>query len=325
MDGLFIQTLGGDARLLPPIAERRPRRDWLVKDFTFRQEHFHPTINQTAGGHIYLVAGFDDASLLRLDGWDQVRRRDFGRLTLRDNDLAAIPPTSVQPPRKQGRPTETVAIRARGPKLSGDLADWPADTHWMRIDERASAAGAVDPERLYVAFRTGDPRALDNAGGDDRYLFKSGGALDVMLGTDPQAPRDRQAPVAGDLRLVVTRAKGRTRAVLYRAVVPHGREADRVLFESPVGKVTFSEVRTVSDQVRLAQHGGNCVFAVPLKTLGLRPQAGMEVLADVGILRGREGRTVQRVYWSNLDTVLVSDLPSEARLQPGRWGVWRFK
>ncbi len=62
----------------------------------------------------------------------------------------------------------------------------------------------------------------------------------------------------------------------------------------------------------------------PIKVLGLRPSAGVEILADVGILRGVEGRTMQRVYWSNQDTTLVSDLPSEARLRPGEWGLWKF-
>ena len=43
----------------------------------------------------------------------------------------------------------------------------------------------------------------------------------------------------------------------------------------------------------------------------------MESLGDLGVPRGQSGQTVQRIYWNNLDTLLVSDLPSEARLQPG--------
>jgi hypothetical protein len=64
---------------------------------------------------------------------------------------------------------------------------------------------------------------------------------------------------------------------------------------------------------------------VPLKLLGLRPSGGKEILADMGVLRGEEGRTMQRGYWSNKDTVLVSGLPSETRLHPERWGVLNFR
>jgi hypothetical protein len=214
---------------------------------------------------------------------------------------------------------------SRRPKVDGNLSDWPAATRWLPLDERASAAVSADKENLYAAFRTEDPKALDNASQDYRYLFKNGGALDLMLGTNPEAPRNRSGPVVGDLRLVVTRTEGKNTAVLFRTMAPDAPKGDAVRFESPIGKVTFDQVRLVSDQVQLAQDGGNYEFSVPLKLLGFRPAAGEEVLADIGILRGREGRTMQRVYWSDKDTVLISDLPSEARLHPERWGIWQFR
>jgi hypothetical protein len=325
IDGLFVQTLGGDARLLPPISEPDPRRGWRVEGVTFQQEHFHPTIRQVADGRIYLTIGFQQGTLVRLDGLGSIRRRDFGELTLGDRDLGGIPEISLRPPRRGGRPAQEIAIRSRGPAVDGDLTDWPAEARWMRIDDRTEAAAVVDAKALYLAYRTADPQLLDNAGGDPRYLFKTGGALDLMLGTSPQAPRDRRAPEAGDLRLLVTRTGGRTAAVLFRAVAPGAPEAGRSTFESPIGKVTFAEVRPIGDAVRLAQDGGQYEVAIPLEAIGLRPAPGDEILADVGVLRGREGRTMQRVYWSNPDTTLISDLPGEARLSPGAWGLWRFR
>jgi hypothetical protein len=325
MDGLCIQTLGGDARLLPPVSERNPKRNWRLPDLTFQQEHFHPTLTQTADGAIYLVAGFQQGTLLRLEGWDEIHRWDFGELRVREQDLAGLPATSVKPSRKQGRPTLTVEIRSRGPQIDGDLADWPGHAQWIRVDDRATAAVTVDGQNLYVAYRTDDPRALENAGRDHRYIFKSGGALDLMLGTDPEARHDRHALAPGALRLLVARVEGRTTAVLYRGFAPDAPKTETVLFESPVGRVVFDQVRQVGGTVRLAQLGGNYEFSIPLRVLGLRPSVGMEILADVGILRGREGRTTQRAYWSNQDTTLVSDPPSEARLQPGNWGLWRFR
>ncbi|MGA2501283.1 MAG: hypothetical protein ABSH20_26385, partial [Tepidisphaeraceae bacterium] len=323
MDGLFVQTLGGDARLFPPLFEQEPRRDWLIANITFQQEHFHPTINQTSDGNIYLVAGFQQCSIIRLDGWQGMRRMNFGELDVADQQRAGLPATSAQSSRKQGRPKQVIRIGSH--TLDGDLSTWPAQA-WMRIDERAAAAVSVDTRNLYVAFRTGDPQALDNSGREYKYLFKNGGAFDVMLGAGSGAKPDRQSPTAGDMRLLVTKMQGKPTAVVYRAVVPGAPESDRVLYESPVGKVVFEQVRQLgADALQLVQKEGDYELSVSLAELGIKPSPRMEILADIGILRGNQGRTMQRAYWSNQNTTIVSDLPSEARLQPGHWGVWRFE
>jgi hypothetical protein len=325
IDGLFLQTLGGDARQLPPLSEPDPKRGWEVKDISFQQEHFHPTINQTADGNVYLVVGFQQSTLLKLDGWDHIRRRDFGKVTVGANDLAGIQATSVLAARREGRPKHEVTILKQGPKIDGDLSDWPAQIRWLTIDERASAAITVDADNLYVALRTDDAKALENTGKDHRYLFKNGGALDIMLGTDPHAPPSRSRPVAGDIRVVVALFEGKPTAALYRAVASDAPKSEGVLFESPVAKVAFDQVQSISDRIQLAVMKNQIECAIPLKVLHLKPAAGMQLLADVGILRGREGRTVQRSYWSNKSTVLVSDLPSEATLHPEQWGTWVFR
>jgi hypothetical protein len=45
----------------------------------------------------------------------------------------------------------------------------------------------------------------------------------------------------------------------------------------------------------------------------------------VAIASGSQGRTKQRAYGSNRNTTIVSDLPSEAKLQPREWGVWKIE
>jgi len=67
-------------------------------------------------------------------------------------------------------------------------------------------------------------------------LFKTGAAVDLQIATDPQAPADRKAPVAGDKRLLMTELNGKPIAVLYNAVVP-GTPPDKVWQAiSPVAK-----------------------------------------------------------------------------------------
>ena len=323
-DGLFVQTLGGDARLLPPLSEPDPKRGQVLDHFTFQQEHFHPTITQTEDGNVYLVAGFQQGTILRLDGLESVSRHDFGHVRVAEADLTALPPTSVQPSRREGRPQGRILEMMHGPKVDADLSNWPADAQWLRIDERASGSIAADSDNLYVAFRTGDPNALDNAGRDYRYLFKTGGALDLMLDTSPRDGEGAQHS-AGELRLLVTQTGGKTAAVLYRPSLQSGPKAHSQVFESPIGKVEFDEVLDVSDHVMLAGKGGSYAFSIPLKALGFEPKKDMQFIGDIGILRGAEGRTIRRVYWSNINTTLVSDLPTEARLQPSEWGVLKVE
>jgi Protein of unknown function (DUF4038)/Putative collagen-binding domain of a collagenase len=325
MDGMFIQTLGGDERTTPLWRMPVWRRGMRIDGVSFSAEHFHPTITQVGEGNTYMVVGHEQSSIVELEGLESIRRREFGSVEVSGETIAGRPETSVERARKQARETLEVARLAHGPQVDGRLDDWPSDTKWADIGGRAKAAVILADERLYAAFRTGDADALANAGGDYRYFFKTGGALDIMIGTDPGAPRGRQAPVAGDIRLLVTRAQGRTRAVLSRPVAPQVRELREMIYQSPVGNVKFDEVSDVSDRVSLAGFDGDFEFSMPLEILRLRSGEATELLGDLGLLRGDGAQTTMRTYWNNLDTNLVSDIPSEARLQPGRWGIWKVR
>ena len=167
---------------------------------------------------------------------------------------------------------------------------------------------------------------LNNAGESLPLLFKTGGALDLMLGVNPDADPQRNRAVAGDVRLLVTRVKDKTTAVLYRPVAPAATMSEPVQFASPLRTLRFDRVDNVSDQVQLAG-GAERVFefSVPLATLGLQPKSGTTLRGDIGILRGNGFQTRQRVYWSNKATGLVSDIPSEAELTPQLWGRFEFR
>ncbi|MDQ2799081.1 MAG: hypothetical protein M3Y13_05495 [Armatimonadota bacterium] len=327
-DGLYLQTLGGDMRYIPlwrmPASETH--RGMNLDGISFEDEQFHPTMTQTeSDGTIYLVVGKEHSSITRLDGLETVQRLAGPPVTVDAAQIADLPEVRIEAARKTARNTLAVAVRQSAPIVDGDLSDWPADTSWAVLDARASAAVTLSGDRLYAAYKTGDPNALVNAGGDLPYLFKKGGALDLMIRSDPASNPHRQAPVAGDERLLVTQVNGQTKAVLYRAVVEGTAASARVEFASPVGRVDFDQVADVSDQVTLAQKGGDIEFSVPLSALGLSVKPGDEILGDLGLLRGNAGQTTRRLYWNNQNAQIVSDVPSEARLSPGNWGLWQIK
>ena len=154
---------------------------------------------------------------------------------------------------------------------------------------------------------------LQNVAKVDKLLFKGGGALDLQLGVDPAADPARTKPVAGDLRLLVARVNGNTKAMLYRQVVPGTVEPEP--FTSPVKRVTMDRIEDVSAAVQVAvSNTGEQAFyecSVPLATLGLTVTPGLKILGDLGVLRGDGIETAARVYWHNKTTTFVSDIPGE--------------
>ena len=323
-DGLYLQTLGGDMRYTPlwrmPASEAH--RGMSLDGISFEDEQFHPTMTQAEGdGTIYLVVGKEHSSIARLDGLETVQRLPPQALTVTNAQVVALPETQAAPARKTGRDTLTAPVEANAPTEG----EWPASAPWVPLDSRASASVLIAGDRLYAAYRTGDPNALGSSGGDIHTLFKKGGALDLMLGADPDADARRQSPVAGDERLLVTQVNGKTVAALYRPVVPGTPAGAAYEYQSPVGRVDFDRITDVSAQITVTSDGkGGFGFSVPLSVLGLAVKPGDEMLGDIGLLRGDAGQTTQRLYWNNQNTQIVSDVPSEARLAPGNWGLWRI-
>jgi hypothetical protein len=353
-DGLFVATLFKDSRLGRPWAMPIGRRDMLLNDLTMHDENFWPSITQTADGKVYLVDG-GRTSLVRVDGLDTIRRLPSMRIQISGDQLqqAAAYQTQRELARQQSQGPDklTVSMRARAPVVDGKLDDW-AGASWVDIDKsgvaaffdsnsrphNVTAALAVAEGRLYAAFKVDDPNLLSNSGESLRNLFKTGGALDLMIATVPDAlpaaDPHRDHAVASDERLLVTRVKGKTVAMLYQPVVA-GAHDEPVAFSSPLRTIRFDRVADVSDQVQLAStteknerertERGFFEFSIPLATLGLKPRPGLVLRGDIGILRGAEFRTLQRVYWRNKATGITADIPSEAELTPQLWGTFEFK
>jgi len=133
--------------------------------------------------------------------------------------LAGLPATLAEPVQKQVRRTLEVAAGGKGPTVDGKLEDCPtAETARARIDPRTTASLWITPESIHAAFRSGDPKLLDNSATDPRFLFKFGGALDSYFGTkwNPGIFQENKPYQPGDCRLLIAKIKGKPTAVLYR-------------------------------------------------------------------------------------------------------------
>ncbi|RYX85973.1 hypothetical protein EON83_04250 [bacterium] len=331
-DGLFVATLFKDSREASwTFPEAKPGMD--VSAASEQEESFWPFVTQTQDGQVMLSV---NGSLLRANGFDAIKRLPPQTLqvtadTLKQAQTYFVQREAARQAAKDPGPM-TVAIRPDAPVVDGKLGEWAnaqfvtIDTRqqqegdWGRREMKSEAALAVSGERLYAAFRADDANLLRSQPQSLTNLFKGGGALDLMLGN-----------VEGGQRLLVTRTgegdKAKTTAMLYRVKDPQAG-TEPTLFISSIGNtrtVRIDRVQDVSDQITLAQDGLNYELSVPLALLRLAPQSGQSITGDIGLLRGNGFQNLQRVYWHNKASGLVSDLASEAELLPNLWGQLQFK
>ncbi len=339
-DGLFVATLFKDMRSGASWRMPSAKRNMNLSNLTLGEENFWPTISATSDGNVYLVDGARSA-IVRLDGLDSIKRlpKSTLKVTKKELDMCREWQVMAESLRQNDTIQEVlqVGILKSSPVVDGDLKEWKS-ADWVDIDKRGVKANfnsnskpynilgamTVSGDKLYVAWQTGMPKLLENSGEMPIALFKTGGALDLMIATDAKASVDRAQPVAGDQRLLVTLVDKKPKALLYRAVVPGTPEDEKVPFSSPWRTITMDRVDDVTDLITFAQKDGDYEVSIPLSVLGLKPSEGMKVKGDIGVLRGSIGETKARSYWHNKATSIVSDVPDEAMLTPKLWGTLEF-
>ena len=297
------------------------------------QESFHGFFTRLNDGRYIITTGFTDCRVFEITGLDSLKRIE-GSVDLEREHLARS--RQIQEFRRSGgksRGSMVVARASGGIGIDGALAGWKRDGA-VRVeadaDRSAEVLTAYDRSNLFVAWDVKDPNPMRKSTQDWRIAFKGGDAVDLMLRT-PGGNLDDGAVRDGDMRLLITEIDGAARAVLYRQV---SAMKQPYVFDAFEGAGRANAVRM--DEVRLATEvttavrrgeGGYVVEAkIPWNLLGVRPAAGVELRMDFGVLYSDPdgGRTMLRVYWENQDTNIVSDIPSEATLKPGKWGVVRL-
>jgi len=341
MDGLYVTTLFEPMRRAKRWTMSRAERGMDLKGLSLGEENFWPSVTQTSDGQVYLVDGARSA-LVRVDGLTQLQRLAVTNITVSKDDLEKCRIFQVKTEsarqQQQGKGLLEVALQNSPMVVDGKWEDWKG-TDWADIDKsgvkayfnsksrpyNVTGAVAVSGNRLYIGYRTGDKNFLRNSGEVPLAPFKTGAALDLMIGADATADPKRISPVAGDMRLLVTLIKGKLYALIYRAVVNGAMISGKIPFSSPARTITFDSVEDVSAQLEFAAgKEGDFEISVPLSLLSLKPVPGMVIQADIGVLRGDGEQTLSRTYWSNKGTAILADVPSEATLTPNLWGKWKF-
>ena len=264
------------------------------------------------------VTGID--SFRRFSGEITVTEEDVQRARQRNAELVAF--RSAREPRVIDIQPVEAAAQSR-PWGSLPVAKQAVDP--LKPGRDVSFQACHDKHNLYLRYDVRGAGPFKNTGDQWDRLFKAGACVDLMLGLRSAADPLRRAPEEGDKRVLVAPLDGKPTVVLYDAVVPGTKPADRWAAVSPTGRTEFDVARRIEKAtvtVGKSQGGYMVEVTLPLKEIGLDPKPGSRVKFDWGVLEtDDEGAAVlARSYWSNTSTSTLADAPTEARLEPHLWG-----
>lgn len=321
-DGLFITQLFGDMRNFPlfsslDIASKALRMD----QYSLSDECFFGWLGKANDGRILQIVGKSSCNVLEVRGLDSLHRLKGGALQLKkvaqareDNKESAVPVKTVQ--------------------LGGIPTGWEkvATYRFPSVDPIARFAIGYQAYDLHLSIEVDKPGPFANAGEDPKTLFKSGDAIDFRFAAQPDgadAPSGRSVPAVGDQRFVFATYQGEPVAVRYRFVVPGANEASQVKFASPTGVAVVDEVgiqKEVQVSIEQTAKGYRLKARIPWKVLGLSKAPEGEMRGDIGVIvsdpSGSQGAA--RYYYFDQTSQVVSDLPSEVRVNPSKWGKLSF-
>lgn len=330
-DGLFVQALFKDGRMMPATPNKAVK-DMLMNDMSPGNEAYAGTFSRNQNGDVYLTGSFGGPMCVvsAVVGLDKIQRLSGNSLTVTAEQVAlGLAERRTRAVNKGAEQEAKGTLRiAKGKRtIDGAFDDWDLKTQGVAVkaDEKRSAVAALahDDDFLYAAFSVQDNTPWRNAGKDPKVMFLTGDSVDIQLGLDPKADANRSQAVAGDVRLALAPLEGKPVVMLYQAVVP-GFKGTKVPFISPIGRVDLDRVERIPSakvEVKALKDRYLVEAAIPWSVLGGAPPKGAKLRGDVGVLFSDDLGTkcVLRRYWSNRDTNITSDLPSEIRFQPHEW------
>jgi len=295
--------------------------------FSMGGEPFSGWLGRHDDGVVRMLCGLprQAAMVTQIKGLDSIRRFTAADLDVSEALLAQALQENAQ--------RQAEAAKAAFASVKG----WDAAKGWdalapLTIAREGQPSKGVarlgwDAQNLYVRFEVIDPTPWLNEGRDYTRLFKTGDAVDIQLSP---SGNDKAEPVEGDQRIVIANLNGKPTAVLMRPFDRKAAKTEGVNYHSPVTDKFFARVKLLERaKITVEAGGGKYVVeaVIPWNDLNMEPQQGMSIRGDVGfILSDAAGTTnTARVYWSNKDTNLVSDLPFEAWLKPAQWAIMRFE
>ena len=320
MDGLYLSSILQDAK------------GDLTMDETFTgQESFGGFLWKDEKGRMLAQLGGPSYLIVEIKGLETTRKQvqslsitqaqiDQGQAIANARRSAASnEPNELLITRLASLPSEPVAAdQARSqPLVSGAsevVVRMPGDpSRWFKV------ALMHDGKDLAVLWQVADASPWKNGSTRFTHAFIGGDCVDLKL----------DVPGRGPLRLLVAPLDGKN-TVIYSQTTASSKDSHvtYMVGNNPANATNLDVVQILTTATAVSKVGINgysVLLRVPLADLGLDP-ATTTLKGITGVIYSDPLGTnrLARMYWFDKATDLVSDVPSEARLEARKWGVMRF-
>ncbi|MFA6293504.1 MAG: FlgD immunoglobulin-like domain containing protein [Victivallales bacterium] len=319
MDGIYLSSICQDSK------------GRVTLDDTFiGQESFGGFIwRDTASKKIYVQLGGPSYRLMEVKNVDtcvkEVKTLDIGQKDIAEGVEIAkkrqqqeVPePVTLRVAKVNSLPSEPAPVLQ---PLNRTLIDGSVD---FKVAEPGNpsiwwrASLAHNGKDLAVMFQVSDDSPWKNAQGQFTHAFIGGDCVDLQL----------DVPGRGPVRILAANVGGKNTVVYWQSKSAQKENPMTYMVGNNAANATeFDVVKRLDSAKVMVDTGINTytvLIKIPLKDIGLDKALGGKINGVVGVIYSDPSGTnrAMRLYWHNKKTGLVSDVPSEARLDSKLFGT----
>ena len=318
MDGLYLSSLFQDSK-----------GDVTLDDTFIGQESFGGFFWRDEKGRILAQLGGPSYRIMEINGLDTVRKASLP-ITVSAKQIEDGVKLAEQHRKGEAKEPETLTI-AKLDKLPNAPASPDTNAAQSLIDgaETVRVQESGDPTRwfrvalahdgknLAISYQVNDANPWKNGEGRFTHAFIGGDSVDLKLDVPGRGPIRLLAAPLGGVNTVVYWQKTAAQKENPTTYAVGNNEANAQRFD------VVKRLASAKIAVNVGSGKYSVLLTVPLADLGLEPGKTPEVKGIAGVIFSDPTGTnrTSRLYWHDKATGLVSDVPSEARLDGGaKWG-----
>ncbi|PTX99600.1 hypothetical protein DB346_17365 [Verrucomicrobia bacterium LW23] len=318
MDGLYISSLFQDSK-----------GEVTLDDNFLGQESFGGFIWRDEKGRVMMQVGGPSFRIMELHGLETTRK-EMKTVQVSAEQIAAG--LKLAEKKAAQRPSEPESLVIERLKNAPPTAAIPADisskvsliegAETVRVQESGDpnrwfrTALAHDGKNLIVAWLVNDANPWKNGEGRFSHSFIGGDCVDLKL----------DVPGRGPIRVLVSPIGGKAEVTYWQSKSDKPENPTTYVVANNEGNAQkFDVVKRLEKakvEVAKGENKYTVLLTIPLAELGIDLKTTSELKGLVGVIFSDPSGTnrASRLYWKDKTTGMVSDVPSEAKLDARNWG-----